>query len=117
MPAPSRLAVSVQAQVAGLHLPPQASRLIPSGVSNPQAVFNPGAIAARRVAATAAGGPQGAALFDQVLHALRAGLAGTLHDIFLYSGAVLVLALVASVFLREVPLRAPAARAQDEAAA
>ena len=41
----SRLAASIQSQVAGLHLPPQAGRLVPSGVSNPQAVFDPSAIA------------------------------------------------------------------------
>src|SRR5947209_7066735 len=104
----SRLAASIQSQVAGLHLAPQAGRLVPSGVSNPQAVFDPSVIAARRTAATAAGGPQAAAIFDQVLHALRAGLAGTLHDVFLYSGAVLILALVASLFLREVRLRGQA---------
>ena len=101
----SRLAGSVQAQVASLHLPPQAGRLVPSGVSNPQAVFDPSTIAARRAAATAAGGPQGTAVFDQVLHALRAGLAGTLHDVFLYCGIVLILALIASLFLREVRLQ------------
>src|SRR5207244_11915938 len=77
----SRLAASIQAQVAGLHLPPQAARLVPSGVSNPQAVFDPGAITARRAAATAAGGPQTAAIFDQVVRALRSGPARTLqHD-------------------------------------
>lgn len=101
----SRLAGSVQAQVTSLHLPPQAGRLVPSGVSNPQAVFDPSTIAARRAAATAAGGPQGTAVFDQVLHALRAGLAGTLHDVFLYCGIVLILALIASLFLREVRLQ------------
>jgi hypothetical protein len=111
----SRLAASIQAQVAGLHLPPQAGRLVPGGVSNPQAVFDPSAIAARRATATAAGGPQGTAIFDQVLHALRAGLAGTLHDVFLYCGAALVLALVASLFLREVRLRSQA-QTREEAA-
>jgi len=45
------------------------------------------------------------AAFDQVLHAIRVGLATTLHEIFLYGGAVLVLALIASVFLNDVPLR------------
>src|SRR5207237_10709964 len=43
----SRLATSIQAQVAGLHLPPQAGRFVPSGVSSPQTVFDPGVIAAR----------------------------------------------------------------------
>src|SRR5256714_12847046 len=52
----SRLAASIQAQIAGLHLPPQAGRLVSSGVSNPQAVFDPSVIAARRTAATAARG-------------------------------------------------------------
>jgi hypothetical protein len=112
----SRLAANIQAQVVGLRLPPQTGRLLPSGASNPQAVFDPSAIAARRAAATAAGGPQAAAIFDQVLHALRAGLAGTLHDVFLYSGGVLVVALVASIFLREVRLRGQA-QTQEEAAA
>jgi EmrB/QacA subfamily drug resistance transporter len=112
----SRTAVNVQTQVAALHLPPQVSRLTPSGVSNPQAVFDPSAIAARRAAATSLGGPQGAAIFDQVLHALRAGLATTLHEVFLYAGAVLIVALLASLFLREVPLRFQA-RSQEQAAA
>jgi EmrB/QacA subfamily drug resistance transporter len=112
----SRLAVNVQSQVAALRLPSQVSRLTPSGASNPQAVFDPSAIAARRAAATSLGGPQGAAIFDQVLHALRAGLATTLHEVFLYAGAVLIVALLASVFLREVPLRYQA-RSQEQAAA
>jgi EmrB/QacA subfamily drug resistance transporter len=112
----SRLAVNVQTQVVALHLPPQVSRLAPSGASNPQAVFDPSAIAARRAAATSLGGPQGAAIFDQVLHALRTGLATTLHEVFLYAGAVLVVALLASLFMREVPLRFQA-RSQEQAAA
>ena len=101
----TRMAANVQAQITALHLPPQVSRLAPSGASNPQAVFDPSAIAARRAAAAAVGGPQGTAIFDQVLHALRTGLATTLHEVFLYAGAVLVLALLASLLLREVPLR------------
>ena len=51
-------------------------------------------------------GAQGGAIFDQVLHAVRAALAATLHEIFLYGAAVLVIALIASVFLKDVPLRA-----------
>src|SRR3989440_501976 len=104
----SRLAAGIQSQAAGLALPPQAGRLVPSAGGNPQAVFDPSVIAARRTAATAAGGPQGGAIFDQVLHALRAGLAGTLHEVFLYSGAVLVVALVATLLLREGRLRGQA---------
>jgi hypothetical protein len=40
-----------------------------------------------------------------VLHAIRAGLAATLHEVFLYGAAILVVALIASVFLNDVPLR------------
>ena len=39
------------------------------------------------------------------MHAVRIGLSQALHDLFLYSALVLVLALVATVFLKEVPLR------------
>jgi hypothetical protein len=39
------------------------------------------------------------------LHAIRAALASTLHEVFLYGGAVLIVALIASVFLNDVPLR------------
>ena len=107
-----RLPVNIREQLAGLHLPAQASRFIPSG-GNPQTIFDPTAIAARRAQAAAAG-PQGAAVFDQVLHAIRAGLASTLHEIFLYGGAILILALIASVFLKDVPLRGRQQQASEE---
>jgi EmrB/QacA subfamily drug resistance transporter len=100
-----RLPLHVQEQVASLHLPSQvALRFVSAGGSNPQTLFDPAQIAARRAQAGALG-PQGGAIFDQVLHAIRAGLATTLHEIFLYGAAVLILALIASVFLNDVPLR------------
>ncbi len=99
-----RLPVHVREQIVNLHLPPQLTRVFSSGGSNPQTLFDPAQIAARRAQAGALG-PQGAATFDQVLHAIRAGLATTLHEIFLYAAAVLILALIASVFLNDVPLR------------
>ena len=98
-----RLPVNIGDQLRALHLPAQAGRFIPSGAS-PQTLFDPVQIAARRAQAASAG-PQALAAFDQVLHAIRVGLATTLHEIFLYGGAVLVLALIASVFLNDVPLR------------
>jgi hypothetical protein len=98
-----RLPVHVQAQVTNLHLPSQIARFVTTGGSNPQTLFDPAQIAARRAQAGALG-PQGAAVFDQVLHAIRIGLATTLHEVFLYGAAVLILALVASVFLNDVPL-------------
>ncbi len=99
-----RLPVHVGEQVADLHLPSQVARFVTSGGSNPQTLFDPAQIAARRTQAGALGA-QGAAIFDQVLHAIRVGLATTLHEVFLYGAAVLILALIASVFLNDVPLR------------
>jgi hypothetical protein len=98
-----RLPVNITAELRSLHIPPQAARFIPTGGS-PQTLFDPAQIAARRAQAAAAG-PQAAAIFDQVLHAIRVGLASTLHEVFLYGGAILILALIASVFLKDVPLR------------
>jgi hypothetical protein len=99
-----RLPVHIKEQVANLHIPSQISGFITSGGSNPQTLFDPKQIAARQAQASAFG-QQGAAIFDQVLHAIRVGLATTLHEIFLYGAAILILALVASVFLNDVPLR------------
>jgi len=100
-----RLPVHIQEQVTSLHLPSQlASRFVSGGGSNPQTLFDPAQIATRRAQASAFG-QQGAAIFDQVLHAIRAGLAATLHEVFLYGAAILILALIASVFLDDVPLR------------
>ena len=99
-----RLPAHIQAQVANLNLPAQFLRSVSGGGTNPQTLFDPAQIAIRRAQASALG-PQGATIFDQVLHAIRAGLAATLHEVFLYGAAVLIVALIASVFLNDVPLR------------
>jgi hypothetical protein len=38
------------------------------------------------------------------VHAIRLALSDTLHDIYVFAGLVLVVALVSTVFLKEVPL-------------
>jgi hypothetical protein len=38
------------------------------------------------------------------VHAIRLALSDTLHDIYIFAGVVLVLALVSTVFLKEVTL-------------
>jgi len=108
-----RLPVHIAEQVATLHLPAQAARLVGGGGSSPQTLFNPAQIAASRARATSALGSQGAAVFDQVLHAVRVALASTLHEVFLYGAAVLVIALIATVFLKDVPLRARQPASED----
>jgi hypothetical protein len=95
-----RLDTNIQAQLAGL--PAAAANYVPRGSSSSaQTLFDASKINAARAALP----PQLTPLFDQVLHAIRVGLANSLHEIFLIGGAVLLLALVASVFLKDVPLR------------
>ncbi|MDQ6714457.1 MAG: MFS transporter, partial [Candidatus Dormibacteraeota bacterium] len=99
-----RLPVHIGEQVANLHVPAQILRSVSSGGTNPQTLFDPAQIVVRRAQASAVG-PQGATIFDHVLHAVRAGLAASLHEVFLYGAAILIVALIASVFLDDVPLR------------
>ena len=49
--------------------------------------------------------PQLAPLYDQAMHAVRQALALTLHDLFLIAIALSAIALVASLFMPDVPLR------------
>ena len=49
-----------------------------------------------------------------MITATRIALADTLHSLFLYAAAILVVALVASVFLREVPITRGAGPAAGE---
>ena len=94
-----RLDSNIKTQLSAL--PSGASNFIPKGSSSAQTLFDGSKLNAARAALP----PQMTPLFDQVLHAIRVGLANSLHEIFLLGGAVLLLALVASVFLKDVPLR------------
>jgi hypothetical protein len=68
-----------------------------------------------RIAATrAALPPQAQPLFDQVLDAVRTALALSLHDVFIYAAAIVGIAVVISLFLKEVPLKARTERPGDE---
>jgi len=66
-----------------------------------QALFDAAHIAATRASLT----PPGQAAFDQVIAAVRGALAGALHDVFIYAAAAAAIAVVLSLFLKEVPLR------------
>jgi hypothetical protein len=91
----------IKTQVAALNLPPQIAASLPSGGSA-QAIFDPVKIAATKAALP----PQAQPLFDQVLDAIRTALALSLHDVFIYAAAVVGVAVVVSLFLKEVPLKA-----------
>jgi EmrB/QacA subfamily drug resistance transporter len=97
----NRLFPNIQARIDALHLPPQALALLPKGgSSNVQKIFDPATIAATK---SHLSGPALTA-YNQLLDAIRAGLADTTHEIFLIGLAFILLAAVASVFLPVVPL-------------
>jgi EmrB/QacA subfamily drug resistance transporter len=99
----------IQTQVAALNLPPEVVASLPSGGSA-QAIFDPARIAAARASLP----PQAQDLFDQVVQAIRSALALSLHDVFVYAAAVVSVAVVVSLFLKEVPLKARERPSADE---
>ena len=92
-----RLPVNVQARIDALNLPPAVQQFASQGTGNVQSLFDP--------AARASIPPAFQGIFDQVLGAVRSGLAATLQDVFLAASAAAILALVASLFLDDVPIR------------
>jgi hypothetical protein len=96
----NRLPGAIADQVAALHLPPGFKLPGSGGGGSPQQLFDPAHLAALRAQVP----PQLAPLFDQVIHATRVGLANTMQELFLIAAAILVIALVATLFLREVPI-------------
>jgi EmrB/QacA subfamily drug resistance transporter len=85
-----RLPQQIERQVTTLDLPPAALGALGQLAGNAQALFDPGSLAQ---------------IPPQVLGAIRTALAASLHDVFLYAAVVVGGALVASVFLKDVPLR------------
>lgn len=92
---------NIQARIDALNLPPQFKQFVPTGGGNIQTLFDPVSLAAARASVP----PQFQGLFDSVITAVRAGLAVTLQEVFLAASAAALLALVASVFLDDVPIR------------
>ena len=97
-----RLPERIALQVATLDLPPQATALINTqGAGAAQSLFDPVGLAATRAALP----PQAQPVFDQVFGAIKLALASTTHDIFMYGVAIVLVAAVVSVFLKDVPIR------------
>ncbi|HYW27842.1 MAG TPA: MDR family MFS transporter [Terriglobales bacterium] len=103
----NRLPAAIATQIAALHLPPGFRQPGTGGGTSPQQIFDPAHLAALRAQVP----PQAAPLFDQVIHAIRVALASTMHDLFLIAAAILVVSLVATLFMREVPIRSAGAGA------
>jgi EmrB/QacA subfamily drug resistance transporter len=99
----------IKTQVAALNLPPEIAAPLLSGGSA-QAIFDPVKIAATKASLPAQAQP----LFDQVVEAIRGALALSLHDVFTYAAVVVSVAVVVSLFLKEVPLKARERPSADE---
>ena len=84
----NRLPDYLKTRVAELHLPPDVVARFPKGGSA-NSILDPALLAK---------------LPASFVHAIRLALSDTLHDIYLFAGLVLVIALISTVFLREVPL-------------
>lgn len=89
-------------------LPAAVKQAVPekvlSAFDNPQILLQPGVLDKAHQAAQAQG-PQAVQLLNTLLEAVKTGLAGSIHNIFLLSLGVTVLSLVAVLFLKEIPLR------------
>ena len=97
-----RLPGAIDSEVAKLNLPSAFQSLIGKSASNPNSLLDPARIAAAKAKLP----PQLVPLFDQAMHAVRNGLALTLHDTFLIAFGLSSIALIASLFMPDVPLRA-----------
>ncbi len=92
-----RLPVNIRAKIAELNLPPQQLQGLGSG--NAQQLFDPSAH-----------------IPAPILNAIRGALAVTLQDVFLAACVAAVLAMIASVFLADVPIRRQQRGAQPASA-
>jgi EmrB/QacA subfamily drug resistance transporter len=89
-------------------LPQSAQAAIPAEqiakIQNPQVLLNPQVASAIRSGLEAAG-PQAAAMYDTLIGAIRAGLATSLHEMFLSGALIVAVGVVFVLFLKEIPLR------------
>ncbi len=107
----NRLPGAVQSKIAALPPSPRLAAVAAHGGGGTQALLDPSRLAHARALLP----PDLGQAFDQLLGAARLGLASTLHDLFLIAALVAAVALVASVFLREVPLTRTAEKSAETA--
>jgi hypothetical protein len=83
-------------------------RAVPASVlsffNNPQILLQPDALT-KLQASFAARGPQGMAVFNQLVEAVKVGLATGIHNVFVFSLVLMILGLIAVLFLKEIELR------------
>jgi EmrB/QacA subfamily drug resistance transporter len=89
-------------------IPAAITKIVPAQVinvfNNPQILLSPEAQAALH-AQFAKGGAQGLLVLDQLLEAVKVGIASSLHSIFFVGMIIAVASVVAVIFLKELPLR------------
>jgi MFS family permease len=90
------------------NLPPTLKQAIPpsrlAALQNPQVLLSPEATAQIKHAFDAFG-PQGQALFGQLMLAIRESLATAITSLFVVSTVAMVLGFAVTIFLKEIPLR------------
>jgi hypothetical protein len=96
-----RLPGAITSEIAKLNLPAAFAGVLGKSAGNPNQLLDPAQIAATKAKLPA----QLAPLYDQAMHAVRQALALTLHDLFLIAIVLSAIALVASLFMPDVPLR------------
>jgi predicted MFS family arabinose efflux permease len=84
----NRLPSYLATRVAALNLPAQVAGSLPKGGSA-NSILDPTLLAK---------------LPPAFVHAIRLALSDTLHDIYVFAGVILVVALISTVFMKEVPL-------------
>ena len=89
-------------------LPPALTEAVPAerleALQNPQVLLAPQATAQLQQS-FAAMGPQGQALFEQLMQAVRASLATSITDLFLFAALAMALGFAVTLLLKEIPLR------------
>ncbi|HEY3992146.1 MAG TPA: MDR family MFS transporter [Ktedonobacteraceae bacterium] len=98
-------------------VPAYLQRAIPGSqlgiFENPSNLLEGPGVLAQIQAGFAARGPQGVIAFQQLLVAMKTGLTQGIHNVFLICLAIMLVALVVVLFLREQPLRS---RKQEQVA-
>jgi len=72
--------------------------------NNPQVLLSPTALTQIQSQAMAMG-PQAVAMLHQIIEAVKIGLTQGIHNVFVLSLGLMVVGLIATFFLKEIPLR------------
>ena len=115
--------VLTAAYVPGFHsaLPAPVSAAVPAALlkvfDNPNILLSP-QLQQQVQTQFAAFGPQGAGLYTQLMEAVKVGLTGGVHNVFVLSTILMAVAFAGTFLLKEIPLRGGkrTAGAGDEAA-